>query len=102
MTVENVHVGLPGLSPSLPFLRRVLVLVGSSGACWMGPRVIFFPFLPSSFSTSAQRPTHTHTTTRTHKDRHTHNHTHTHRHTTQKRGDTQWTQERSTGENNGA
>src|SRR4029434_5446018 len=75
MTVENVHVGLPGLSPSLPFLRRVLVLVGSSGACWMGPRVIFFPFLPSSFSTSAQRQTHT--LTHTHRSLYIHTHSHT-------------------------
>lgn len=45
---------LPGLSPSRlsMFLRRVLVLVGSSGACWMEPNVAFFPFFPSSFSTS--------------------------------------------------
>lgn len=44
----------PGLSPSRlsAFLRRVLVLVGSSGACWRGPNVAFFPFLPNSFSTS--------------------------------------------------
>lgn len=44
----------PGLSPSRlsMFLRRVLVLVGSSGACWMGPNVAFFPFFPNSFSTS--------------------------------------------------
>lgn len=45
---------LPGLSPSRlsMFLRRVLVFVGSSGACWMEPKVAFFPFFPSSFSTS--------------------------------------------------
>lgn len=36
------------------FLRRVLVFVGSSGACWMEPNVAFFPFFPSSFSTSGE------------------------------------------------
>lgn len=44
----------PGLSLSRlsMFLREGLVLVGSCGACWMGPNVDFFPFFPSSFSTS--------------------------------------------------
>lgn len=51
----------PGLSPSRlsVYLRRILVLVGSSGACWMEPNVAFFPFLPSSFSTSKSTITNT-------------------------------------------
>ncbi len=43
---------LPRLSPSV-CLRSVLVLVGSSGACCIGPSVSFLPFFPNSFSTSA-------------------------------------------------
>lgn len=61
---------LPGLSPSLLSicLRSVLVLVGSSGACCIGPRGSFLPFFPNSFSTSASHEDWTWATRKVHSN----------------------------------